>query len=210
MLISRVQHPVLALGFGRRAGVWTQGCALGCDGCVAQDTWPADQDKDVPVDDVLDWVGAHPDIDGVTVSGGEPLDQPEDLRTLLSGLRALLPERVDILCFSGRTRRAIERAFPDVIDLADAWVLGPYRRDQPTCHPLMGSANQEVLTVTELGRSRYGNLTETDHRPVQVSVIGQQMWIVGIPSSGDIGHFEAAAQAQGLGLIDPSWRQAET
>lgn len=72
MLISRAHYPVLTLGYGRRAGVWTQGCVLACEGCIARDTWDANPANDVEVDEVLQWLSSHPDVDGVTVSGVSP------------------------------------------------------------------------------------------------------------------------------------------
>ena len=89
MLISRLAHPVRNLGFGTRAGIWTQGCTLRCAGCMSRDTWGFRADRELPVKEIGAWLLALPGkLDGVTVSGGEPIEQPE-LPGLLVMLRYL-------------------------------------------------------------------------------------------------------------------------
>lgn len=201
MLIARVRHPVHTLGPGVRAGVWTQGCGLACDGCVARDTWPADPAAEVPVAEVVAWIGSLAVLDGVTISGGEPLDQPDELRSLLEGIRALGRPSLDVLLFTGRTLRAATRAYPDVLALVDAVVAGPFRRGEPTDHPLMGSANQELATLTALGAVRYGALPVTGRRPVQAAIGGDgRLHTVGIPNQGDLARLREAALVRGFGV----------
>lgn len=201
MLIARVRYPVYTLGPGVRAGVWTQGCGLACEGCVARDTWPADPAADVPVGEVLEWIGGLPKLDGLTLSGGEPLDQPEDLRSLLEGVRAQGRPGLDVLLFTGRTLRAARRAFPEVLALVDAVVAGPFRRDRPTEHPLMGSANQELATLTALGAARYAELPTGGRRPVQASIGGDgRLHTVGIPNQSDLARLQETALARGFAV----------
>lgn len=203
--MSRVHFPLLTLGHGTRAGVWTQGCTLRCEGCVARDTWDADAEMDVPVAEVLDWLARHSGIDGVTISGGEPLDQPEELYGLLRGIRDRFGPERDILCFTGRTRAAVNKAFSPLLALVDALVAGPFDATRPTRHPLMGSGNQELVLLTELGRQRYGELAEAAARPVQAAFVTGGVRTVGIPNEGDLTALASAAADLGLLLIDPTW-----
>ena len=86
--ISRAHYPVTTLGVGRRIGIWFQGCSIRCKGCVSQDTWATDPSKAIPVGALLGWckMVAPEGPDGVTISGGEPFDQPAGLSALLDGL----------------------------------------------------------------------------------------------------------------------------
>ncbi len=204
MLISRAHYPVLTLGYGRRAGVWTQGCVLACEGCIARDTWDANPANDVEVDEVLQWLSSHPDVDGVTVSGGEPLDQPDELIELLGGIRTLWPHDVDILCFTGRSTSAVRTAYSTVTAHLDAIVTGPYVRSNPTTHPLMGSGNQELVCLTDLGRERYASAASSPRR-VQASMRGNQLWTVGVPGEGDLVQLEAELQSRSLSIVNRSW-----
>src|SRR5438094_1700531 len=104
--INKAHFPVTVLGPGRRIGIWTQGCRIHCKGCVSQDTWAADPDRETTVARLIGWCRktAGSAFDGVTISGGEPFDQPKALSTLLDGLlhwRATDGPDFDILCYSG-------------------------------------------------------------------------------------------------------------
>ena len=86
--ISRVHFPITALGPGRRIGIWFQGCSIRCSGCMSRDTWELAASR-MPVAALLAQIGPWlPQADGVTISGGEPFDQPLALEVLVRGLRA--------------------------------------------------------------------------------------------------------------------------
>src|SRR5262245_52975450 len=108
--LSRVHFPVTVLGYGARIGVWFQGCRIHCEGCVSRDTWDPDGGMEADVDALLAWCRDHVGdrADGVTITGGEPFDQPEALGVLLDGLarwRASTGRSLDVLCYSGYPMR---------------------------------------------------------------------------------------------------------
>ncbi len=207
MLISRARYPVTALGHGVRAGLWLQGCSIRCEGCIAQDTWEPSAESDVPVAEVLGWLADHSGVDGVTISGGEPFDQPEELTQLLQGIREIFPATVDVLSFSGRSAAALKHSFAEQLALLDAVVTGPYRANRPSDHPLKGSNNQELILLTRLGHERYGTLAPAPQRPVQLHVRPDGLTLVGIPSAGVLDAVEAAAARAGLETVLPTWRR---
>ena len=62
-----------ANGPGRRAVLWVQGCTLACPGCFNPRTHDRSGDQ-VGVDELFSRIDQLGDrIEGVTVSGGEPL-----------------------------------------------------------------------------------------------------------------------------------------
>ena len=86
--LNKAHYPVTALGPGRRIGLWLQGCALACPGCVSRDTWAFAEDQSLPLSVLLLWCQqvAPTGLDGITISGGEPFAQPEALLALLEAL----------------------------------------------------------------------------------------------------------------------------
>jgi anaerobic ribonucleoside-triphosphate reductase activating protein len=214
MLVSRLHFPVTALGWGRRVGIWTQGCGIGCRGCMAQDTWPADSTHDVPVSEILRVVTECLPVDGVTISGGEPLDQATELAQLLTGLRNVLGSGNDILCYSGRSRQAVQSRFGEILGLVDAIVVGPYDQDRALDDPLRGSSNQDVLPCTPLGAARYGptagDQNHSSRRSIQVSLDDGHVRTIGVPAPGELTALEAATAAAGLRIVDASWRTGRT
>jgi anaerobic ribonucleoside-triphosphate reductase activating protein len=110
-----VDREVTTLGHGTRAGIRTQGCTIGCAECVSKDTWSEDPATLVNIDVLLGWLRSLPEpLDGVTVSGGEPFQQPTALAALLQGVDAWRADRsrpVDILVYSGYSLcRSIQNA----------------------------------------------------------------------------------------------------
>ena len=128
--INKAHFPVTALGPGRRLGIWTQGCSIRCPGCVSRDTWDADPGRGIEVSALLDWCreAAADGCDGVTISGGEPFEQPAALGALLDGLHAWRAQGVafDILCYSGYPLRRLRRHHAGLLAKLDAVVAEPY------------------------------------------------------------------------------------
>lgn len=135
LLLAKAHYPVTTLGPGTRAGIWTQGCTLHCNGCLSRDTWDADPRKAVPVETVLGWLKSLPGrVDGVTISGGEPFQQPAALAALLRGVRAWRDGHdhetiaLDILVYSGYVYSRLSRTAEtrEILDMCDAVIAGPY------------------------------------------------------------------------------------
>lgn len=214
MLVNKLHYPVTVLGPGRRVGLWLQGCTIHCFGCISRDTWAAKPESAVEVGDIIAWIEALPaaEIDGITISGGEPLDQPEALLELLVGLnvwRAGLNHAVDILCYSGRGWEEVQRDFKAQLALIDAIVPEPFIQGEPTEEALRGSNNQRVIALTDLGRERYSDERLADlalqRGGVQLDVDNETIWLIGIPAQGDMTKLRDAAAEAGISIKRPSW-----
>jgi anaerobic ribonucleoside-triphosphate reductase activating protein len=210
--LSRAHHPVTVLGPGQRIGLWTQGCGIGCDGCLARDTWAPDPTTEVDIDAVLAWCDTLPDdaVDGVTISGGEPFDQPQALDELLvrlDGWRRGRGRPIDFLCYSGRSLPALRARFGSLLTRLDAVIPGPFVADQAPGLRWRGSANQLLVPLTDLGHERYD--AEID-RPAtgsrfQVEVDGDTVYQIGVPRPGDLAALEAAMARRGISFREASW-----
>ena len=158
--LNKAHFPVTTLGPGRRIGLWLQGCSIGCKGCVSQDTWPRDSARAVAVYEVVAWcrqVAAN-GLDGVTISGGEPFEQPQGLLALLrqlQGWRRSAALDFDILCYSGLPLRTLQQRHAAVLRCLDAVLAEPYVQALPTDDPWRGSANQVLEPLSARGRQRY-------------------------------------------------------
>lgn len=223
--VSRTHFPVTVLGPGTRAGIWLQGCSIHCAGCVSVDTWSdPDVGQLVPVADIVDWLNGLTGLDGVTISGGEPFDQPESLLELVRGIRASFdPDSFGILVFSGYSSRVLKRKCPVVLKHVDAVVAGPYIRGKAVEGQLRGSSNQQLDLYSDLGRRLYGQMfidvsdesvnsestTELPEPPrggFQVAVAGGSLWMIGIPAAGDLDRFKTQLIRDGVQLDEVSWR----
>lgn len=197
--ISRLHFPVTSLGPGRRVGVWFQGCSIRCPGCISVDTWAAGKGL-TTVAAVMD-VAAHwlPEADGITISGGEPFDQPEALLTLLRSLHEATA--VDVLVYSGHSVDTIRPVLDRAEGLIDALITDPYDRNASQTRLLRGSDNQQLHLLTSLGRRRFAsyerNYEPADaHFDVMFGADGE-VWLAGIPRKGDILKLRVALAAAG-------------
>jgi anaerobic ribonucleoside-triphosphate reductase activating protein len=138
-----------ANGPGCRAVIWVQGCTIRCDGCCNPQAQDPRGGEPVDVSDLLAWIRDIEGIEGITVSGGEPLQQRRALAGLL--LEAWKATDLSVVLFTGYDWTHITRTpgFLDVAMLADVVIAGPYRKHQRLERSLRGSANQTIHLLTD-------------------------------------------------------------
>ncbi len=132
-----------ANGPGWRSVVWVQGCSLGCPGCFNPQTHGRDEAREtLEVAEVMERILAA-GTEGLTVSGGEPLQQAEAVVTLLEAARAA---GLSTLLFTGFAWEEIQRLpqAPRILGCVDVMVAGRYVAERRVAHGLLGSANQTV------------------------------------------------------------------
>lgn len=138
-----------ANGPGIRYTLWLQGCSIHCPGCFN----PATHDPSAGVWMSIPSLVRHIQssltvIEGITISGGEPLDQAPELADLLEALKQEIS--LPTLLFTGYTLEEISDD-PDkeyVLNLVDAVICGPYQRNTPSPSGFPGSRNQQILLIT--------------------------------------------------------------
>jgi anaerobic ribonucleoside-triphosphate reductase activating protein len=211
--ISRIHYPVTALGPGRRLGVWVQGCPLACPGCIARDTWDPAGGRQVTVPDLTAiWQAAVEDgADGLTVSGGEPLEQAAALASFLQAadeVRRRADRPIDFLLYTGYELAELPATALPALELADAVITGRYRAREPGAKIWRGSANQRLTPRTPLGAWRYQPYLdhEPEQAPMQVAVGQRDVWFIGVPHRGDMARLERALRSRGVSLEGVTWR----
>ena len=202
LFLSRLHFPVTTLGPGRRVGIWLQGCSLRCPGCVSVDTWAGGRGETTVtavLDTVVSWLEQ---ADGVTISGGEPFEQPEALETLLRGLREHAPTGCDLLVYSGYPWEQLAPQVDAWPELVDVLISDPYRVGAGQTLLWRGSDNQRMHLLTPLGRVRYAQWqcaprTALPHA-LDVVFFGNEVWMAGIPAPGTMEALQARLAAAGF------------
>lgn len=139
-----------ANGPGNRAVLWVQGCSLGCPGCFNLPTHTFTGGEEVFVAELsqrLISLGAR--IEGITISGGEPLQQRIPLLALLRQIRQA--SNLSVLLLSGFTWSEIQQMPGTALLLAhvDVLLAGRYDATQHLARDLRGSANKTVHFLTD-------------------------------------------------------------
>lgn len=148
--IHKILRGSSANGPGVRNVVWFQGCTLNCPGCFNPSTHDPKDGKLISAEELCGQL-LSPDApcDGITISGGEPFQQPEGLLALLKALRARSVPPV--LVFSGFTYAQLFRdpVRNACLPFIDALVCGPYDRNTlPAYDRFCSSANQELYILS--------------------------------------------------------------
>ena len=189
---SRVNGP------GLRAVVYFQGCTLGCRDCWNPQTHSFTGVERSSVAEIANSVVSADEqraLDGVTFSGGEPMQQCDELLALIESLCARLPglsfgmysgysERELACglywCRSELTRYARQQTWQTIKSHLDFAVLGRYAAERPSALPLQISGNQKLALFS-------GRYREADFGPQEVEIqIGSQgaVQVTGFPSLG--------------------------
>lgn len=200
--VSRIHFPITTLGPGRRIGIWFQGCSLGCSGCISKDTWGHAR-ANTTVRQVVEHCSELAEaIEGVTITGGEPSEQPAALAALLLELAVVLRPRTDVLLYSGRSLEEVDSLLNELTGFVDAIITEPYVASELQSFPLMGSDNQKLHLLTPLGRERFESYrrprNESDNALDFMSDDAGQIWLVGIPLRGDLNRLSELTRTDGV------------
>lgn len=196
--LSRIHFPVTTLGPGRRVALWFQGCSIRCPGCVSVDTWDGSVGA-TAIGEVLDVLASYADeADGLTISGGEPFDQPDALAVVLGHWRRV--SQRPVLLFTGHDMADLLGWFAAHPSLVDAVIAGPFDARAPQTLALRGSDNQRLYVLTALGKAfaAYERSADARDRRLDVAFDGDgYAWFAGIPARGDLGRLRRVLAAAG-------------
>jgi anaerobic ribonucleoside-triphosphate reductase activating protein len=174
MNISTLELSIDTNGPGKRLCIWLQGCNLSCDGCFNTHTHPAKDCLLLSPAQVVEHIIAfekEESIRGITITGGEPLQQPEEVMALL----IQVPKNLDILLFTGYSIKEIiaDPKKSAIVSRCDAALCGRYKAF-PDMPPL---ACKKLLLST--GRIRKEDIHPS--RVVELTVSKRHGLLTGFP-----------------------------
>jgi len=138
------------VGPGLRDAIWVQGCNIRCYGCANQSYLPHEPRVLIPLEQVL----AHfrlrkGKIDGVSISGGEPTEQPIAVGNLLQGVKSL---GFSTVVFTGRLYEDLKNdsKYDKILNYTDLLIDGPFIiKEQDCCLHWRGSKNQRLIFLSD-------------------------------------------------------------
>lgn len=149
MRIGAVEHALTVEGPGLRTAIWVQGCSIGCRGCCNPEfTSPLGGWDEDPLDLAAKVIAAGGD--GITILGGEPLEQAADAARFITTVRS--GSSMGIILFTGMK---FDHAMSDpdrrlAILGSDLVIAGPFLRSlAPDPRRWIGSSNQTVHFITD-------------------------------------------------------------
>ena len=184
-ILVRFWHfPVVTLGSGRRLGIWLQGCSIHCNGCIAPENQPFDEAFSVPLDAFIDEITpALNEASGITISGGEPLDQADALIDLLTEINQRGVD--DILLYSGYKKEKILSEYPQISGLISALIDGQFIEGAVTDAVWKGSENQTLTIFNEKYKETYEAWSALKKRDFQLIKNTTGYYLIGIPNQNE-------------------------
>lgn len=184
-----------ALGPGLRSVAWVQGCPFRCRGCVAPEWIP-----DVPATrmsscELAERLVEHPDVVGVTLSGGEPMHQAGALAGAVDLARR---ERdLSVICFTGYQLERLRSTPPStgvhqLLAVIDVLIDGPYVKRLDDGVGLRGSSNQRIHHLTNRLRDSDFDF-DGRARDVELTVTQDSIQLVGVPTQAALAAFDSIA-----------------
>jgi len=173
---------ITTLGPGKRAGIWFQGCDRNCSGCLVPESHRRNGGNPFEVDMLVDTIISQTNIEGISISGGEPFLQQEELRTFLQRLKKIRPD-LSVVLFTGFLLNELNTPQQkEVINYIDILIDGPFKKSKQLVDPWRGSENQTIHFLS----TRYN---KTDHIQAVSGVeffirSGGRIFLSGVPPQG--------------------------
>lgn len=139
-------------GEGFRLTIFTQGCKHYCKGCHNKTTWDVNGGIEYSVEDIakhiLNKYQKHRKrYAGLTISGGDPLLQKDELEKLLKLLKKEEPD-MNIWVYTGYETEEVLNDFKEIVPYVNVFVTGKFIEEKLDYEcKFRGSSNQELLRI---------------------------------------------------------------
>ena len=118
-----------------------------------------------------------PNIEGITISGGEPFLQSEALADLIN--RAKAKKDIGVIVYTGNDFEEVKEN--ELARLCDIIIDGAYMEDLNDGLSLRGSSNQNVCLITERYAKEAKNIYGVQGRKIELHFFKGKTTMVGIP-----------------------------
>lgn len=151
LAVDKIQRDSIVDGEGIRSVIWTQGCIHNCPGCHNPETHSFRGGINVDVEVMKEKIKELEGQDGITFSGGDPMEQAEACAELSKYSKNL---GLNVWCYTGYTfEELLEKAkyisgIKDFLDNIDVLVDGKFILAKKSYDVVFrGSKNQRLVDV---------------------------------------------------------------
>lgn len=181
MYVARILYPVMVLGPGKRIGIWFAGCRHQCRGCSNPELWEPEKKYQITLQQAEQFIrkiAVNHRVDGFTITGGEPMEQAEEIAELLEQVKDISD---DVLMYTGYD---IEELLSDgqrkLLDRVSVLIDGRYKEEMNDNTFLRGSSNQKIHVLSEKYKKKYLDYVNKGQNEIQNFMINNEVISVGI------------------------------
>lgn len=177
------------LGPYQRGVLWVQKCCFSCPGCVAK-SMQGEGGFWIDSEQMAEFFLNQPEIEGITISGGEPFLQPEALTEMIHFIRR--KKDLGVIVYSGLYMKELEKLAErnvhvhDFLKEIDLLIDGRYEIEKDENRKAVGSSNQQIHLLTE----RYAECVESYYTPEgrksEIRIFGKQLQLIGVPDKAGV------------------------
>jgi len=178
--VSHIEPSTELLGPFERFVIWTYGCCFDCDGCLA-DNAKEGAHECIDIHELSQKIAVSA-CEGITVSGGEPMLQAQQLLELIGEVKKR--RDIGVILYSGFTLKEIEgdRNMAPLLDEIDILIDGRYIKGLDDGRAYVGSSNQIIHYLSP----RYDGIGEayysSSSRRAEIKLSPTQAVLIGVPS----------------------------
>lgn len=147
MNYAKIKNVDIANGPGCRVSLFVSGCTNRCPGCFNKETWDFNYGNKFDIQalcTIMDCLEPYY-IRGLSVLGGEPFDNEEDVLWVLMSVKDKYPNK-DIWLYTGYTYE--EKKDSPLMDYIDILVDGRFEEDKKDITlQFKGSTNQRIIDI---------------------------------------------------------------
>ena len=201
MYVARILYPIKVLGPGNRIGIWMAGCKHRCKGCSNPELWEFHEKYKTSLQTVLtlvEQIAKDNVIEGFTITGGDPFEQPDALKELIFQLRKY---NSDILVYTGYEYEIIQKKYADTLALISVLIDGKYEEGKNNASCLIGSDNQKICYIDENVKHKYRCYIKENHNQIQNFTSKDGIISVGIHRPDYQQELERAIRRKGLAEV---------
>lgn len=150
-LAADLQSDSIVDGPGLRTVLWTQGCGHHCPGCQNPQTWDFNGGGLVPISLVKEAIDELENQDGFTMSGGDPMFQPEACNEIAKYVKE---KGMNLWVYTGFTFEDLMKLaktkpiYKEFIERIDVLVDGRFIESKKNLSLLFrGSSNQRLIDI---------------------------------------------------------------
>ena len=179
------------LGPYKRFALWTQGCDFACQHCMTPDAQSHNDGMNVQINTFVKVILEQEEIEGITITGGEPFLQSRALTRLLIQLKT--KRDLGVIIYTGFTLEQLRtKKSADINALlahVDILIDGLYVDALNDGISLRGSSNQQVHQFTDRYRECFDQYYNKKSREIEVHLETDEMMLVGVPKKRFLDEF---------------------
>jgi len=178
--VAQYKESSKALGPGNRFILWVQGCYANCQNCISPSHKEFGKGTLMDINELAEKVEKNKTIEGVTISGGEPMEQIQAINLWIEKIKQCR-QNINFILYTGYEFETVinsnKKAYLGNIDVL---ICGPYVDKLNDGKGIRGSSNQKIVFLSNR-LIQYKNYFTKSERILEISVNEESLEIIGIP-----------------------------